>query len=100
MCLLYKLPKTNYNEKGEYSCPKHLPMCEGNIDGIQTGVCKETLNNQEAIGTYETNALTCINNQDCPYNFPICNNNICTHNTTKKRINTTGALNDKFNYML
>lgn len=92
--------KTNYNEKGEYPCPKHLPLCEGNIDGIQTGVCKETLDNQETIGTYETNSLTCINNHDCPYNFPICNNNICTHNTTKKRINTTGALNDKFNYRL
>ena len=92
--------KTNYNEGGDSPCPKHLPICEGNINRIQSGVCKSGMDTLEKVGVYNVNAISCNKDIECPYNFPLCKDNICTHNTIKKRVNSTGVLNDKFNHTI
>lgn len=103
--------KTNYKENGQYpnynvyekfSCPKHLPICEGNIDNIQSGICKSELTTRQPSipSFYNSDAIKCKKDLDCPYNFPLCKDNICTHNTIKKRVNSTGVLNDRFNHII
>lgn len=94
--------KTNYKEggDGDFQCPKNLPICEGNINNIQPGVCKEDMKIIEKIGYNNEYYMNCDSDKDCPYHFPLCKENICTHNTIKKRPNSTGVLNDKFNFTI
>ena len=91
--------KTNNGIKSDSECPKNKPICEGNIDKLQTGVCTDLISN---IKHYKNNMnyLECKKNKDCPYNLPLCKNQICTHNTVKKRINSIDTFNKNFNNTL
>ena len=91
--------KTNNGIKSDSECPKNKPICEGNIDNLQTGVCTDLISN---IKHYKNNMnyLECKKNKDCPYNLPLCKNQICTHNTVKKRINSIDTFNKNFNNTL
>lgn len=72
----------DYDSNEKHKCPIYLPKCNGYNSPNKLGICTEW------------NTSKCKTDKDCPYNYPLCMNGICNHNTVKKRFNNISDNDD------